>query len=111
MARRTFYKNWGVPASVVMVVTSVCADYTRRDKALRSCLISEPVQEKLQTLNSIVDKALEEIEPAIRKDIINDITCGRGYNKSACSLVMEKNTYYRRRRKLVYDIAIAMKLI
>jgi hypothetical protein len=111
MARRAYYKNWGVPASVVMVVTSVCADYTRRDKALRSCSMNEAVQEHLRSLNAIVDTALEDIEPAIRKDIINDITYGRGYNKSACSLILAKDTYYRRRRKLIYDIAIAMRLI
>jgi hypothetical protein len=32
--------------------------------------MNEAVQEHLQSLNAIVDTALEDIEPAIRKDII-----------------------------------------
>jgi hypothetical protein len=62
-------------------------------------------------LNAIVDKALEDIEPAIRKEVIRDISEGRGYYKSACCVVMDKNSYYRRRRKLVHDIAVKMSLI
>lgn len=107
MPRRAIYKLRGIPFSVVRVVYSICGDYERREKAIRS----DNATEAMVRLNAIVDEALEDIEPAIRRDIISDISDGRGYYKSNCCIMMEKNTYYRRRRKLVYDIAKAMQLL
>ena len=111
MARRKFYCNWEIPTSVVRIVYSICADYDRREKAIKLATAAPDAIEQMKLLNLAVDMALEQIEPAIRRDILSDISDGRGYNKSVCCVIMEKNTYYRRRRKLIYDIAVSMKLL
>jgi hypothetical protein len=111
MARPRIYCRWEIPKSIVIIVTAVIADYERRERILKDRNASETVLDKAAELNAIVDTALEDIEPALCKDIVSDITDGRGYKRSSCSLVMQENTYYRRRRKLIHDIAVAMGLI
>lgn len=111
MARQRIYWKWNIPSTVVSIVNSICADYGRREKAIRCSSANTEVIIRMIELNAIVDKALEDIEPGIRKEIMRDISEGRGYYKSGCCVIMEKNTYYRRRRKLVHDIAVAMSLI
>ena len=111
MARQRLYFKWEIPSTVVKIVNSICADYDRREKIIKYSTVTGAVLEKSIELNAIVDKALEDIEPGIRKEIISDIAEGRGYYRSGCSVIMEKNAYYRRRRKLVHDIAVTMSLI
>ena len=111
MARQRIYYKWALPSTVVGLVNSICADYERREKAIRCESVSERVLEYFIYLNAIVDKALEEIEPGIRREILRDISEHKGYYRSGCSVIMEKNSYYRRRRKLVHDIASMMNLI
>lgn len=111
MARKRFFEYYTIPLSVARIAISVCGDYERREKAVRSSSGDTPAFTRMSELNSIVDQALSALEPAIRKDMLNDISEGIGYHKSKCSLMMGKNTYYRRRRKLVYDIAILLNLI
>lgn len=111
MSRQKMYFRWEIPSTVVKIVNSICADYERREKIIKYSVETGAVLEKSIELNAIVDKALEDIEPGIRREIITDISEGRGYNKSGCSVIMGKNAYYRRRRKLVHDIAVTMSLI
>jgi hypothetical protein len=111
MARKRIYYKWEIPTSVVKIVNSICADYERRERLIKSSAITDAVLAKAVELNAIVDKELEHIEPGIRREIIRDISEGRGYYKSGCCVIMDKNAYYRRRRKLVHDIAVTMSLI
>ena len=111
MARKRFFEHYTVPLSVARIAISVCGDYERREKLIRSSPSESPTFARMSELNSVVEQALSALEPAIRKDMLNDISEGIGYHKSKCSLMMGKNTYYRRRRKLVYDIAILLNLI
>ena len=111
MARQRIYFKWEIPTTVVKIVNSICADYERREKLIKYSTVTGAVLERMVELNAIVDKALEDIEPGIRREIISDISEGRGYYKSGCCVIMDKNAYYRRRRKLVHDIAVTMSLI
>ena len=111
MSKHRTYFKWEIPSTVVKIVNSICADYDRRELIIQHSSACGDVLEKMIELNTIVNNALESVEPGIRKDIIKDISEGRGYFKSNCCIIMEKNTYYRRRRKLVHDIAVLMNLI
>ena len=113
MARRRIYYHWEIPSTVVNIVNSICADYDRRRHLINSSTASasESVLNRLAELNAVVDKALEEIEPVMRQEIISDISAHRGYYKSTCAVMIDKNAYYRRRRKLIHDIAITLSLI
>ena len=111
MARQRMYFNWEIPQSIVAVVNAICADYERREKAIRYSTITGVVLDKYVELNAIVDRALEDIEPGVRKEILRDISEGRGYYKSGMQIILSKNAYYRRRRKLVHDIAKDLALL
>ena len=111
MARKRMFFKYEIDSSVVSIVKSIIADYDRREKLIKYSNVTGAVLDELIKLNAIVDRALEDIECGMRRDIVQDITYGRGFFKSNCCVMMEKNTYYRRRRKLVYDIAVELHLI
>ncbi len=111
MARQKMYFKYDIPTSVVDIVKTICADYNRRERAIKFGTITGEVLECYVRLNAIIDKALEEVEVGIRKDMLSDIQKRRGYDFSAASPVISKNTYYRRKRKLIYDIAKELALL
>ncbi len=111
MAREKMYYSWEIPASVVVVVNAICADYDRRERAIKYKAITGEVLERYIELNNAVDKALTEVETGLRQTLLQDISAGRGYTRSPAQCVVSKNAYYRRRRKLIHDIAIDLSLL
>lgn len=57
MARRKIYYKYEVPTTVVNIVKEVCADYTRRRKAIRDNLAEEKTLLRYIELNQAIDKA------------------------------------------------------
>ena len=112
MSRAKLYKNNNVPKSVVNIVAAICRDYYRRDWIIKTQSQGKNIIliQKYIELNSVIDKALSEIEPGISQNILNDIISGRGYQYSEAKC-LSKDAYYRRRRKLIYDIAKALSLL
>ena len=111
MSKKKIYYDWQVPFSVVKIVNALCADYERREKLIKSENISDECRRNVSRINAAIDSALEDIELGIRKELLLDITYGRGFLRSACCVFMNKDSYYRRRRKFVYDIAVNLNLI
>lgn len=111
MSRQRMYFRWEIPTSVVNIVKSVCADYDRRQRIINSSVASTDVIARYSELNAVIDEALLDVEPGIRKDILNDIHLGRGYDFSPASPFLAKNTYYQRKRKLIHDIAKGLSLL
>ena len=111
MARQKMYFKWEIPTSVVDIVKTLCADYDRIERMIKHAAITGAVLEKYVELNSIIDKALEDVEAGIRRTLLEDIKNGRGYDFSAASPFLAKNTYYQRKRKLIHDIAQGLALI
>ena len=109
--RKKEYFAYEIPTSTVRVVTSICADYNRREAAIKHSAVTGPVLERYVELNRAVDMALGDIELGIRDLVLRDVADGVGYNKSAAACQLSKNAYYRRRRKLVYDIAVNLSLL
>ena len=111
MAREKMYFSWEIPTSVVCMVNAICADYERRERAIKHSNITGAVLDKYIELNAVIDDALAEVEVGIRKDLLRDISEGRGYTRSHAQVLVSKNTYYRRRRKLIHDIAKQLSLL
>lgn len=111
MAKQKMYFKYDIPTSVVEMVKAICLDYNRRERAIKYGTITGEVLDKYIMLNASVDKALEEIEVGIRKEILDDIGNKRGFQFSAISQMLSKNAYYRRRRKIIYDIAKELSLL
>ena len=112
MARGRVFDEHRLPRGVVMLVTSILADYERRATVLRDGgEVTSAVLDRYRELNGAVDAALEDLEVAIRRDMMCDIALGRGYRKSCAQYILSKNAYYKRRRKVVYDVALRLKLL
>ena len=111
MPKQRIYIRYDVPLSVVLMVNAICGDYKRRALEIERNRMPSTVLENYARLNGIVDKALEDIEEGFRREMLRDISEGRGYGKSGIQIILSKNAYYRRRRKLVYDIAKDLLLI
>lgn len=117
MARRATYDNSRLPYCVLQIVTSICADYERRAVALRAGKLEyedvcvDAILARYGELNGAVDRALEQVEVGIRRDLLCDVALGRGYRRSAAQYMLSKNAYYRRRHKLLHDIARELRLI
>lgn len=105
------FRKWGLPNSVVAIVRAMCVDYDRRNTAIKYNTVSDEVLKSYRELNGIINEALEEIEVGIRRDVLNDIILDRGYNFSPASPFMAKDTYYARKRKVVYTIAAKIHLV
>lgn len=111
MGRHRENFEWEVPTGVVGIVRAVCADYRRREHMIKFSSIAGDVLEEYIRLNSIVDNAVGSAERGIRYSLLADIANGRGYDNSPASPFLAKNTYYLRKRKIVYDIARSLKLV
>jgi hypothetical protein len=89
----------------------MCIDYDRRNVAIKFETVPADVLQSYQQTNAIIDAALELVEVGIRRDMLNDIILDRGYHYSPISYLFAKNTYYARKRQIVYKIAKTLKLI
>lgn len=111
MGKADTYACHELPCGVVSIVKAILADYRRRENRIRRGNLSVESLRIYVALNAAIDKALEDVEIGVRRDILNDLCQKRGYDGSPCGGYMGKNTYYRRKRKLVFDIAKALHLI
>lgn len=111
MPKPKLYFQFDIPTSVVEIVKTLCADYNRREQAIKYGNVTGSVLARYVELNAIINTALEEVEVGIRQDILRDIQSRRGYDFSPCSYCISKNTYYKRKKKLIYDIAKSLSLV
>ena len=109
MSRSKIYYSYEIPRTVVDIVKSICADYDRRAIAMRSA--PEGALQIYKYMNDAIDRAMAEIEPAIRRTMLEDIYTGRGYDSSPASAIMSRRPYYARKRKAVHDMALEFHLI
>ena len=112
MPRNKIYDTCELPCEVARIVKAICADYDRRARAIRAGIKDSKVLANYTRLNSAVDAALSEIdEPTIRKEMLRDMVAGRGYERSGAVPYICENSYYARRRKVLYLVAKYTSLI
>ena len=112
MIKRTRYcRCYELPTGVVEIVKKLCADYDRRARAIKYESVTGAVLERYVELNAAIDKALEELEVGIRQEMLEDIHRGRGYDFSMVSSYLSKNTYYQRKKRMIWEIAKDLSLI
>ena len=104
-------ERWGVPRGIADIVISLCADYDRRKTCVTRSIVPPSVQKAYEGINSIIDQALENVEPGMRQDLLTDIQMHRGYMYSPASVYISKNAYYSRKRMVIYTIAKFFNLV
>lgn len=100
-----------IPNHVYAVASAVIAGYEARKRTINYNKCSQAVKDKYTALNIIVDDAFESIEPGLREELLKDMVLRQGYKYSNASPFISANAYYRRKRKIVYDVAQALSLI
>lgn len=112
MPRNKIYDTCELPRGVAQIAKAICADYDRRARALHAGIVDEKVRTTYTRLNAAVDEALSEIEePFIRDELLRDMVARRGYDRSRAQVYICLNSYYARRRKVLYLVAKAASLI
>ena len=111
MGRNRKYSRCNLPRGIEQIVCGVCADLDRRCEAVRRGDVRGGVLDLYKRLNEAVEVASVCVEPEIREYIIRDIAASRGYDYSICSSYVAKNTFYKKKRQLVYEIAKKLELI
>ena len=110
MSKKRAYK-YSVPTGVAIIVQGLCADYARRERAIKYSAITGPLLARYVEINAAIDTALEGVEPGIREELLRNIGSGCGYDASDLCVLMSKNTYYARKRKVIVAIAHGLWLI
>lgn len=111
MPKKRVYFVYNIPSNVVNIVKAVCADYERRQRAVESNKANGEVREEYIRLNTIIDEALSDVEIGLRDFFLRDFRDNHGYERSEATFLLSKNAYYRRKRKLIHDVAQALNLI
>lgn len=110
MRRREFPAAGDVDTGVAAIVRAVIRDYKRREKEIRIGIKDARVLDNFRALNAAIDLAMACVEDDLRPILLDDIVRGRGYLSSKAVTRISKNGYYRRRRKVIADVARAMLL-
>ena len=110
MGRNRIFMSEQLPKSVRELVTLFCSDYWRRVRYIHDDRSKPEIVEKYKEINEKIDKCLEIVEPALRKQYLLDIGEGRGWEKSPSSLSISKRPYYYRKAQIISNIAKALRL-
>jgi hypothetical protein len=95
-----------------MIAKAICADYERRRTAASRKDTTDEVKRALNDFNAIVDEALLSVqEEGLRKEILRDMIERRGWERSNAQMYICENSYYARRRRVLYQVALGMHLI
>ena len=100
-----------LPEGVVKVVRAQCADYTRKERALKKQELPSEVRETYAATNEAIRNALLGIEEGCRDEFLVDIAENKGYDRSQINWLFSRGSYYNRKWKAVYEIAKALKLL
>ena len=111
MGRPRIYYEFEVPRSVVEIVKSLCADYERRELAIKHSNISGDVLMRYVELNAAIDKAFSSFSPEVKGWMLSDVASGRGYDYSQCTSLLGRKAYYLKNRKIIFDIALDLYLL
>ena len=111
MGRPKIRYKYEIPKTVVEIVCSICADYERRELAIRHSNITGETLERYIELNGAIEHALGMIDARVKVYLLEDVAVGRGYDFSQCSGLVAKNTYYEAKRRFIYEIAKKIYLL
>ncbi len=100
-----------LPSGVVKVVRAQCADYARKERALKKQDLPNEVRESYSSTNEAIRAALLGIEEGCRDEFLVDIAENKGYDKSQINWLFSRGSYYNRKWKAVYEIAKSLKLL
>ena len=111
MGRPRFRYRYEIPKTVVEIVCSICADYERRELAIKHSNITGEILSRYVELNEAIESSLVACDARVKEYIIMDVAEGRGYDFSPCSTLVAKNTYYESKRRFIYEVAKKINLL
>lgn len=104
--------NYNVPENVRKIVLLYIADYPRRQSNLKLSNLETSVATTSKYLNKLCDEAFSKyLETGIEDIYKLDTIKLKSYYQSESKRMLSINTYYARRKKIVYFIADRLGLI
>lgn len=103
-------QDYNLPRAVSEVCLIILGDYERRAQELKKGIKDKKVRENYEQLNRSCERALEEVEPILRKDLASDIKNGRGWEKSRACSYMDRHTYYARKRLVIARLSREIRM-
>lgn len=110
MGRPKEFEYSKLPREVVGVAVAVIADYGRRKREIERGALSEGLLSSYLRYNGIVDSAFECIEEGARRELMDDISVGRGWHTSKIGYMYTLRSYYIRKRQVIYTVAVGLGL-
>ena len=110
MARPRVFIKHELPREVVSIAVAFITDYRRRERELERGVLSEHLLSTYKNYNEIIDNAASVLEPGMREEMLSDIISGRGYEHSMIGWMCAKESYYLRKREVVYRVARGLGL-
>lgn len=101
--------EYNVPKDIVQTVKALCNGYKRREVDIRCNSKDEKIIETYKMLNEAIDRALEKVEPSLRKDIMFDIVNGLGWKYTQVYFT-GRDLYYITKKKFIHDVAVELGL-
>jgi hypothetical protein len=111
MGRNRVFMSEQLPKTVRELVTIFCSDYWRRVRYIKDDRSKPEVVEKYKEINEKIDKCLEIVEHALRKQFLLDIGEGRGWDRSPLSVCLSRNCYFKHKASIMFEIAKSLNLI
>ncbi len=109
--RKKAFDQVKVPDTLADIVRSIIADYDRRKDAIAKGEGRMVTLEQYAVINESIDDALLFIEDFYRYIIFDDMKHNRGYDYSKISTYISRKGYYRRKRKIIAEVATNLNLI
>lgn len=100
-----------LPASVRTILRGYVQDIPRFRATAADPNYSAEARRHNTNLLSRLDAAAPDMEPEVKRILLDDIAYLRGYDKSELRDMMARPTYYRSKNKLEVALAKALKLI
>lgn len=110
MSRPREFEHQKLPREVVGVCVAVIADYGRRKREIERGALSEGLLSSYLRYNKIVEDAVECVETAARRELLDDIAVGRGWHTSKLGYMFTLRSYYLRKRQVIFNVALGLEL-
>lgn len=102
MGRKRLYKDIELPRETVQCVRGLIAEAERERREKRQ------LAPTMLLVQEAISKSGDNFSERCKKALIIDITEGKGYYKSNISLWLDEKTYYRYKRRFIYDVAVLL---
>lgn len=101
-----------MPDTLSKAIAALCEDYSRRERALRSDTLLPFVRDTYRSMNAVIASAVEKtVSGKWSESMLLDITNGTKYERSKCSCIASRTTFFRWKTEIYRFVAESLGLL